>query len=351
MRAFVCFGVLLSITARASADQEMAIEVPEAPHYALSGKKLVIEDAAGVETSHASVTLALCGDRLCPPYDGLLLPLKIRATGPIRINDRRLLGALWAIVQDDALVVINRLPLEDYLAATVGSEMPRSFPPEALKAQAVAARTYALSRKITREGAVAHLRSSTLDQVYGGLVNSTEETRAAVQATAGEVLVYERTPIEAFFFSSCSGTTRDPGLVFGGAYPYIKSVECACGADKPLAWSARLSFTELERKLGGKVSGVALEGEASDGRPRAIVFSPRDKRFSPEELRKKLGYTVIKSADLHVACDEKGCTFSGAGYGHGVGMCQHGARAMATAGKNYKEILEHYYPGAQLKKL
>jgi stage II sporulation protein D len=344
-------AMLIVFAALVVADQDVTIEVPSAPQYALAAKGLTLEDAGGVEKTDApKVSLGLCDGALCPPLDALQLPLKIRADGPIAVNDRRLAGTLWAVAQGDAIVLVNRLPLEEYLVATVGSEMPRTFPKEALKAQAVAARTYALSRKITREGATAHLRSSTLDQVYGGLAQESAETRAAVRATTGEVLVYDRQPIEAFFFSSCNGTTRDGATVFGGDYPYLKSVQCSKAHETP--WSARLSLAELEKRLGvGKVSGVEIAGTTADGRPEAIVVQPTGKRLAPEEVRKRVGYTLVKSADVHVACDKRGCTFSGAGYGHGVGMCQHGAKAMAEQGKSYREILEHYYPGAQLKKL
>lgn len=340
--------LLLLAAQQLVADQEVAIEVPLADSYAISAKKLAIEDAGGYASSTAKVTLALCDGALCPPLANLQPPIELKGDGPVRVNDRKLKGSLWAIVNDGALTLVNRLPLEEYLVATVGSEMPKSFPPEALKAQAVAARTFALQRKISREGSVTHLRSSTLDQVYGGLVNETPETRAAVMATQGEVLVYDRQPIEAFFFSSCSGQTRDGNTVFHGDYPYLKSVSCSC---EHAAWSARLPFAELTKKLGEKVSGLSIEGASGDGRPEAVVVEPSGTRIAPEDLRKKLGYTVVKSADLRVDCDKSGCRLAGAGYGHGVGMCQHGAKAMALAGKTYKEILAHYYPGAQLKKL
>jgi stage II sporulation protein D len=348
--AIVC--ALMLFTQRALAEQEVAIEVPIATVYTLAGKDMQVEDAAGTSVSQDHATLALCGETLCPPFNTLQLPLKIRSLSPISVNDRKLMGALWVILQKAELVLINRLPLEDYLVATVGSEMPKSFPPEALKAQAVAARTYALSRKITREGAAAHLRSSTLDQVYGGLAHESKETREAVSATAGEVLVYERQPIEAFFFSSCSGHTRDGATVFGGEYPYLKSVECAsCAQERPATWSTRQTLKDLERKLGTKVQRLEPAGKTVDGRAEAIVAFPSGKRFAPEIIRKLVGYTVVKSADFSIACDKVACTLNGTGYGHGVGLCQHGAKGMAKAGKTYRAILSHYYPGAVIRRL
>ncbi len=343
--------------------QEVSIELPEARSYAVSALGLNGQDASGETFSLAAddaagaenrIVVARCGDGLCPPLAGRMLPLVLSAEGPeLVVAGRRIAGTVAVHLRDDGLVLVNRLPLEDYLVATVGSEMPRTFPKEALRAQAVAARTFAMQRKMAHSGEAVHLRSTTLDQVYGGLARESPETRQAVQATAGEVLVFRRQPIEAFFFSSCNGTTRDPSPVFGADYPYLKSVPCPyCRLNQPGVWSLTLSLSALRKRLGGlAVQSMHLSERLPDGRPRDVWIEPAHKALSPEALRRAIGYTALKSADFEVECDGRACHFHGAGYGHGVGMCQWGAQGMALEGKSYRDILAHYYPGAELKKL
>ena len=199
---------------------------------------------------------------------------------------------------------------------------------------------------------MVQLASSTLDQVYNGLSHESPETRAAVSATHGQVLVFDHEPIEAFFFSSCGGRTRDARLVFGVDQPYLRGVVCGhCDDAATATWSRRLSFAELSSKLGFKVTGASTEGETADGRPKWVVFKPSATKVTPEALRAKLGYTVIKSPQMTVQCTGTVCTFSGRGAGHGVGMCQFGARGLALQGLGYVDIVQTYFPGATLKTL
>jgi len=346
----MCWVVIVLWAADSRASEEVAIEIPATQVYEISGQSLHLEDMSGDATPMAGpLRLALCGEFLCPPFQHEALPLKFIAAGPITINRRGVKGSLWLTVQKGKLIAINRLPLEEYLISTVGSEMPKHFPEEALKAQAVAARTYALSRKVMRASEVVHLASTVLDQVYGGLANESAETRAAVMSTAGEILVYERAPIDAYFFSSCSGKTREPKFVFGTEQPYLRSVECL--AEEVSAWQTTLKLSEVSRKMGGKVERLSLVGRTHDGRPELIAFEPLGVSRTPEQLRALFGYAVIKSADFSIECHRGSCTISGRGAGHGVGMCQWGAKTMAQKGSQYRDILAHYYPGAEIKKL
>jgi stage II sporulation protein D len=345
---------LFSIVLAAEASlQEVAIEVPQAEVYRLSGDALTATEASGADTPiGGEASVALCGGDLCPPLAALTLPVRVSAHGPLKVNGRGLAGGIWFAARKGKLVAVNRIPLEDYLVATVGSEMPKTFPLEALKAQAVVSRTYALSRKLRREGELVELASSTLDQVYGGLAQESAETRAAVTATAGEVLTFERQPIDAFFFSSCGGKTRDGKIVFGVDAPYLRSVACGHCSDAGNAhWRVTLTEAELARKLGEPVHDLRAEGDAGDGRAAAIVIAPSGRKLSPEAVRKAVGYTVVKSPTFSVSCARGSCTFVGQGAGHGVGMCQWGARGMALEQSGYREILAHYFPGAELKKL
>ncbi len=346
-------ALLITLALSEAAPEEVAIEVPEAAHFEVSGDALVVEESSGEKTPLASPShIALCGEELCEPLQALALPVRVSAGKNLRINGRGLIGGVWFAVRHQKLVAVNRLPLEEYLVATVGSEMPKSFPLEALKAQAVVSRTYALSKKLQREGALIELSSSTLDQVYNGLASESPETRKAVEATAGEVLVFQRLPIEAFFFSNCGGKTRDGKNVFGTDAPYLRSVACGyCNDAGNAHWTASLTLAELSRKLDTSVKNLRSEGTASDDRAAFIVAEPSGRKVPPEGLRKLLGYTVIKSPTFSVSCDGTRCHFDGRGAGHGVGMCQWGARGMALQQNDYHAIVAHYFPGASLKKL
>ena len=348
--ALAFIAVLIAIESR---PQEVAIEVPQADAYQLHGEGVIAAEASGAETPLPNdARVALCDGALCSPLAGLTLPVRLSAKSGLQVNGRALAGGVWFALRKGRLVAVNRIPLEDYLVATVGSEMPKTFPLEALKAQAVVSRTYALSRKLRREGELVELASSTLDQVYGGLANESAETRAAVVATAGEVLTFERQPIDAFFFSSCGGRTRDGKIVFANDAPYLRGVPCGhCNDAAGAHWTVTLALAELSHRLAEKVLDLHAQGDAGDGRPATIVLAPGGRMFTPEAMRKAVGYTVIKSPTFAVSCARGACTFIGQGFGHGVGMCQWGARGMALEKTSYREILAHYFPGTDLKKL
>jgi stage II sporulation protein D len=250
----------------------------------------------------------------------------------------------------DRLQLINVIPLEDYLAAVLGSEMPVSFPLEALKAQAVAARTYALQKKLEAYGSPFHLGSSVLHQVYGGLHREDERTRTAVLATRGEVLTYELSPIEAYFHSSCGGHTESGQAALGRELPYLQPVECPCGRLPASRWNATLSDAELQVALGDSPDGFRITSRTATQRVNRVTTAS-GASLDGATLRRKLGYTRLKSLGFDVERTTSGWRFSGRGYGHGAGFCQWGAKALADDGLAYRDILLHYYPGTELQQL
>jgi len=281
--------------------------------------------------------------------------VKLRADGPISVGGKTVRGSVEIRADAAGLLVVNELPMESYLAAVLGSEMPPSFAPEALKAQAVAARTYAIGKKIAAEGQPYHLGSTVLAQVYGGVHSEDPRTRAAVEATVGEVLVYDYAPIEAYFFASCGGTTADGAEALGRPLPYLTSHTCPERGDTPGArWTLKLAPAELGSRLGtGEVRSIEIETRTAEGRARTVtVRSARgSRRFTAVELRQRLGYGALKSLSFEV--NRRGGTFefAGRGMGHGAGLCQWGAQAAAQDGWDYRRILAHYYPGAELRRM
>jgi stage II sporulation protein D len=269
---------------------------------------------------------------------------------PLRAGGMEVRGDVVVRVYREGLQLINVLPLEDYLTAVLGSEMPVSFPPEALKAQAVAARTYALQKKLEAYGSSFYLGSSVLHQVYGGVNREDPRTLAAVEATRGEVLTYELAPIEAYFHASCGGRTESGLSALQRDLPYLQPTECPCGRLPASRWSATVSRAELQSALGGPPSGFRISGRTETHRASRVSTS-NGLTMEGVRFRQRLGYTKLKSLDFEVEETAHGYHFTGRGYGHGAGLCQWGAKALADGGWNYRDILSHYYPGTDLQQL
>lgn len=255
------------------------------------------------------------------------------------------------------LLVVNELPLEEYLVGLINCEISSAWPIEAVKAQAVIARTYALNRKEARKNAPFHMESTVIDQVYDGCMIEDSRARRAVSETAGEVLTFNSSIIQAFYHSSCGGRTEAAENVWGAALSYMKGVECEYCLSTPSAtWEQRLSLREIEEKFraaGFNVSGVTtLRPGVRNNRGRlrnVVAVSPRGETVvTGDQFRKILGYGVIKSTNFTMKVANGLVAFSGTGNGHGVGLCQWGAKQRALAGFSYTEILSYYYPGTTL---
>jgi stage II sporulation protein D len=270
---------------------------------------------------------------------------------PIRAGSTGVRGDVVALVRKGRLLLVNVLPLEDYVVAVLGGEMPPSFPLEALRAQAVAARTYALNKKLETLDEPFHLGSSVLAQVYGGLERENPKTRDATDSTRGQVLTFDLEPIEAYFHSSCGGQTETGLSALGRDLPYLRSVSCPCGKHPATQWSTTLSAQELEDVLGHEARGeMKVLGRTSTGRVRHLQVGGRS--LDGVEFRQRFGYERVRSLLFDVTPDGKGgVRLVGRGFGHGAGLCQWGAKLMADAGKSYREILVHYYPGTELQTL
>jgi stage II sporulation protein D len=276
--------------------------------------------------------------------------LRFRATreGTLTALDTRVQGDVVVLPGKSKLLVVNVLPLEEYLVGVLGSEMPSSFPLEALKAQAVAARTYALNKKLEQYGQPFHLGSSVISQVYRGLEVEDPRTREAVEATRGLVLTYTLQPIEAYFHSSCGGRTESGADALGRDLPYLKAVDCPCGRLPTSHWTLTLKRGELSG-LFQKASGLQVRGRTRTGRVQRVAVGPRV--VDAVTFRQRVGYSKLKSLNFEVAADSDGWHIDGHGFGHGAGLCQWGARVYAEKGWGFEKILRHYYPGTELQTL
>ncbi len=242
--------------------------------------------------------------------------------------------------------------LDKYVAAVLAGEVHESWPMEALKAQAIAARTFALVRMKERETRPFHTESSVMDQVFKH--HTSKKLLDAARETQGIVLVYKGALAETSFHSTCGGRTTDSKSVWGRAYDYLKSVPCEyCSHSPTFRWKQSIGIGEIEEKLKQRVSGLRITSKGPDGRALKIALGGKgSKELSAQDLRMALGPMRVKSTMLtELTMEKNNLTIAGQGFGHGVGMCQYGALGMAKQGKNMRDILYHYYPGTTLSKL
>ena len=266
---------------------------------------------------------------------------------------------------------VEEIPLDTYLYNVVSAEMPADYEKEALKAQAVVARTYTIyqiSNSKGKHGEADICDNSTCCQAWiskeDRLAKWDENLREsnwnkiveAVDSTAGKIITYDGKPIDAFFHSNSGGKTELPVNVWGGNdFPYLQSVETA-GEDAYTQYSSNvtISKTELINKLKQKHPEVQIDFSNDDaikileytdgGRVRTIKLGNIE--ISGVELRTTLG---LKSANFDVKIEDDNVAFSVKGYGHGVGLSQTGSDSMAKNGSNYEEIIKHFYTNVQIQ--
>jgi stage II sporulation protein D len=271
--------------------------------------------------------------------------------GDLLVIGSRYSGNIEVWKGDGGLYIINELPVEDYVKEVVVAEVSSNWEMEALKTQAVLARTYGVYQKRINGDSLFHITSSVLHQAYKGN-NSDIRVAYAVQETAGELLTFNGRPIEPFYHSTCGGRTENPEDVFGRSYPYLKSVESNCEISPYWVWERRIPLTEIGKAL--NISGIkeiTVKSYTSTGRVKelTLLHDSGIATIKATDLRKTLGWSRIPSTNFTFKKDEDSVIFEGKGYGHGVGLCQWSALQMAREGKNYKEILSFFYPGTTIQ--
>lgn len=271
--------------------------------------------------------------------------------GELLVMGTRYSGDIDVWRGNDGLYIINELPLEEYIKDVVAVEVRNDWDMEALKAQAVISRTYALYQKSRNGSSLYHLASSVLHQVYKGN-NPDIRIAYAVEQTRGEILTYQGRVIEALYHSTCGGKTENPEDVFGKSYPYLKSVESHCDLSPYTAWERTFQVSEIERILNiSGIKDIIIKSLTLTNRVKHIEIITNSKTFtiSANEMRKALGWKNLPSTNFTVSKNGNLLIFEGKGYGHGVGLCQWSALKMAREGKNYKDILGFFYPGTTLQ--
>jgi stage II sporulation protein D len=350
-----------STTDAAVLDETIRIAIIKAaPEVTIAGDGLLITGDRGEAVVFSlPVTVRPVKDGLTAE-GRLFRSLVFSASSVLLVNNKPYRGLAELSYSDKGVLVINQLPLEDYLVGLINCEISSAWPIEAVKAQAVIARTYALNRKAARLRALYHMESSVIDQVYDGSLIEDSRARRAVSETEGEVLKYGGAVIQAYYHSNCGGKTEAAENVWGSSVPYLKGVDCQYCLTSAAAsvWEQKLSMIDIEERLRGaghKLSGlidIKPGVQNSRGRLKQVVLVAAKGGFSlsGDQFRKAIGYGVIKSTRFTVRVYDGEASFFGTGNGHGVGLCQWGAKQRALDGFGYKEILSYYYPGTELKK-
>ena len=281
----------------------------------------------------------------------------------IWVGQKRYSGILNLLVLDSEILVINILGIEKYLSSVVGSEMPAKWPLEALKAQAIASRTYALKQK---GNPIYDIDSTQKNQVYNGLESRTYKTVRAVRSTRSLVLTYKNKLINALFHSSSGGMTENSQDVWKNEYPYLSSVRDFDRNNPKLQWKKKFSSGELQKlfpEIGG-IKKIEILNITNTGRVKNVKIFGKygSDQISGVDIRKRMNLKstfmrfkfiedkkYISDNDNSNIPIEKTLIVFGQGSGHGVGMSQWGARYMASKGQKAERILKHFYKGVRIK--
>ena len=255
-------------------------------------------------------------------------------------------------------LVVNTVELEQYVRGVLYREVSHRWPMEAMKAQAVAARTYALYQMKKNKNDEYDVTGDIYSQVYGGKNAERFRTNIAVKRTAGEILAYNDKVLPAYFHASCGGHTENARNIWGEDLPPLAGVPCSFCAFAPHAtWKRNFRSQDIQDKLSasgfpiGPIADIRVMSRNHSGRINNLQFSARDGKTTlipGIRFRAIIGPNIIKSNNYEVTM--KGYYFDlvGKGWGHGVGMCQWGAHQMAEERRKYDEILSFYYPGAKI---
>jgi stage II sporulation protein D len=276
--------------------------------------------------------------------------VKPQQGGYIWIGGRWYRGSVQVIPNGKQLLAVNHVDLEQYLYSVLGAEMSANFPAEALKAQAVAARTYALYRRQSTSQKLFDVDSTQASQVYRGLSSEADTTQAAVKATLGQIMTYQGKPILAVFHAASGGHTENVEDIWSNRVPYLRGVP-DYDLDTPGSeWSQTFTNSQLSQSL--KINGfksISLDRTTQFGSVVSLkVSGDKEQILKGSQIRTAL---KLRSLRFAITPTPEGFIFAGRGYGHALGLSQWGAYNLAQQGMKYSSILAHYYSGVELGKV
>lgn len=282
--------------------------------------------------------------------------------GLVFINDSWYRGSTCVVQTSSGLTAVNYVELEEYLYSVVGAEMPTSWHLEALKAQAVAARTYVLYQRQNSANAVFDVGNTTRWQVYGGVEKEAASTRAAVDATRGQVLTHNSQLINAVFHACAGGHTENVEDVWSNPLPYLRGVPSPDADISDCQWTRSFNAQEFAQQVRysgtisevvplidnrGRVASLEIHGTSGvmtiSGKDARNALGIRSTLFTLQPVLSR-----VAAAGGSLPTVPSSFNLVGRGYGHGIGLSQWGAKVFAERGYNYLQILTHYYQGVAL---
>lgn len=285
-------------------------------------------------------------------------PLKFKSASPIKVNQKKYRGQILIYNLNNKLIVINKINIEEYIYGVVPREISVNWSDDVIKAQTVVARTFALIQKFKTKSKLYDLDNSTYSQMYEGYNVENERVNHLIDETTGEVVIYKNKLAQTFYHSTCGGTTEDPLYVWGHSVPYLKTVHCPYCTESPnYSWTLNLSLKSIENKLRKKgynirVRSLQIIRKDPSGRisKLKILGINKDLNLTGNQFRNIIGPKTLKSTRFQIAFHGDTLKFLGHGWGHGIGMCQWGAKTMSDKHINYKRILRFYYRGIRIVK-
>lgn len=285
--------------------------------------------------------------------------LKVPEGALIYIDGRAFRGEVDIIRKDNMkIMAINRVNLEEYLYGVLYNEVSHRWPIEAIKAQAIAARTFALYQARQNKLQDYDLTNDIYSQVYSGAASERWSTTRAVKLTAGEILTYQGDIFPAYYHATCAGRTEDASNLWAVDLSPLKGVECQFCKESPhYKWVKSIPSADLEKKLNdsgykvGNIKSISVLAKNKSGRVDKIEIKDEanvSSILTAKDFRQMIGPNDMRSTAFTPSVNNGKIVFDGVGWGHGVGMCQWGAKGMSEHGKKHDEILKYYYPGAEI---
>ncbi len=280
--------------------------------------------------------------------------------GFVELNKLKYRGKLILVPRDNnRFSVLEEIGIEEYLPGVIEGEMPLKWQDDAIQAQVIAARSFAIYQMKTKENALYHINK--LDLAYKGSYMNQLKTKKIVDKSRGTVMVYNWELFPGYFHSACGGHTEDINHVFKlKSIPPLSGVDCGhCNKSKYFNWKTKLGKDEIEKKLDTsqnkvkRVRNLITEGIGLGGHCSTIKIehSGGTKRINANNFRILIGPNKLRSTSFRVKGEGRSFVFEGSGWGHGVGLCQYGTQDMAKSGFKWFDILKHYYPKIDLVKI
>ena len=317
---------------------------------------------SGYNFHETTLTLSNKGIRL-GPEDLSLSRLRFLASKDVtlRVNgkDRKYRGFIDIIrTRDNHLLAVNTIGLEDYIRGVLYHEVSHRWPLDAILAQAIAARSYALYQIQTRKKQEFDVTNDIYSQVYGGKTSEKFRTNLAINRSRGKVLVYKGKVLPAYFHATCGGHTENVNELWKHDLPPLRGVVCEfCRISPHYSWRREFQSSAVQKLLNqkgymvGLIKEIKVSKTTASGRVRELTITDRagkSVRVFGKDFRDILGPNNLRSNKYDI--EMKGYFFDviGRGWGHGVGLCQWGAYGMSLQHHDYDEILQFYYPGAEI---